>query len=105
MLKKQLFIMQAVPASFLEMELFSPLPLVYKIKTKLKTIHWVYDCIQPLRAPCSKGSEKSLIKTAGITCLKTAEQQMYLPKWHVLTTSILQIISYMCLHTRQLHGT
>lgn len=75
-----------------------PLSFVYKIKTKLKTIHWFYDCIQLLQAPSWKGSEKSLIKTSRIASLKTADQQMYSPKWHVLMTSILQIqdLSELC---------
>lgn len=92
MLRKQLFIMQAIPAN-IGMQLFFPIPLsfVYKVKTILKTLPWVYGCVQPLWASSLKGSERNLTATSSITSLKPAEQQLDSPKQHILTVSVLQI--------------
>lgn len=97
MLKKELLIMQAVPASLFEMELFSPLPLsfVYKIKPKLSTIHWGYDCIQSLMIPTSKGSEKLKCKNHFLVNSRAADVLM---KQHILKTSLSEIQGLCELH-------
>lgn len=86
----------------------SPLSFVYDIKPKLNTIHWDYDCIQPLQAPSSKGSEKKLRHQESLPykqgAADTLTKMTHYWNIHVRNPRAAYVI-YMCLYTGQLHGT